>query len=80
MKTTGAQTSVLPTWRDAASPCARGALPARGYWRAGPRTLETIEGNEASERVASKAGFVPVERYQADHRASGLAQPLDTDP
>lgn len=31
-------------------------------------SLETIEGNEASERVASKAGFVPVERYQADHR------------
>jgi RimJ/RimL family protein N-acetyltransferase len=31
-------------------------------------SLETLEGNEASERVASKAGFVPVERYQADHR------------
>jgi RimJ/RimL family protein N-acetyltransferase len=31
-------------------------------------SLETIEGNEASERVAGKAGFVPVERYQADHR------------
>ena len=31
-------------------------------------SLETIEGNESSERVASKAGFVPVERYQADHR------------
>src|SRR6476659_9090348 len=31
-------------------------------------SLETIDGNEASERVASKAGFVPVDRYQADHR------------
>ena len=31
-------------------------------------SLETLEGNEASERVASKAGFVPVDRYQADHR------------
>ena len=31
-------------------------------------SLETLEGNEASEHVASKAGFVPVERYQADHR------------
>ena len=31
-------------------------------------SLETIEGNEASERVASKVGFVPAERYQADHR------------
>ena len=31
-------------------------------------SLETLEGNEPSERVASKAGFVPAERYQADHR------------
>jgi RimJ/RimL family protein N-acetyltransferase len=31
-------------------------------------SLETLDGNGASERVASKAGFVPVERYQADHR------------
>jgi RimJ/RimL family protein N-acetyltransferase len=31
-------------------------------------SLETLEGNQASERVASKAGFLPVERYQADHR------------
>ena len=31
-------------------------------------SLETIEGNEASEGVASKVGFVQVERYQADHR------------
>jgi RimJ/RimL family protein N-acetyltransferase len=31
-------------------------------------SLQTVEGNEVSERVASKAGFVPVERYQTDHR------------
>jgi len=31
-------------------------------------SLETLDGNEASARVASKAGFVPVERFQSDHR------------
>lgn len=31
-------------------------------------SLETIEGNVASERVAGKVGFVPVDRYQADHQ------------
>lgn len=34
----------------------------------GTVSLETIEGNLASERVASKAEFVAVERYQGDHR------------
>ena len=31
-------------------------------------SLETIQGNQASERVATKAGFRPVDRYHADHR------------
>ena len=31
-------------------------------------SLETIEGNVASEGVAIRAGFAPVERYLADHR------------
>jgi RimJ/RimL family protein N-acetyltransferase len=62
--------AVLPPGRNrgiatgAARLLARWAL-ASGY---AVVSLETFEGNEASERVASKAGFVPVERYQADHR------------
>jgi RimJ/RimL family protein N-acetyltransferase len=31
-------------------------------------SLETLDGNAASERVARKAGFVPAQRYQAQHR------------
>lgn len=31
-------------------------------------SLQTVDGNEASGRVAGKAGFMPVERCQSDHR------------
>lgn len=30
--------------------------------------LETVEGNTASERVARRAGFAPVDRYEDEHR------------
>lgn len=47
-------TALLSTW----------AL-AHGYSKV---ALETVEGNTASEHVARRAGFAPVDRYEDEHR------------
>ena len=62
--------AVLPQGRSRGIATSAARLLAQWALASGYATvsLETIEGNGASERVASKAGFVPVERYQAEHR------------
>ncbi len=62
--------TVLPRGRNQGLATTAAGLLAHWALACGYATvsLETIDGNQASERVASKAGFVPCERYQADHR------------
>jgi RimJ/RimL family protein N-acetyltransferase len=64
--------AVLPQSRGRGIATSAARLLAQWALASGYATvsLETLDGNKASERVAGKAGFLPVERYQADHRGA----------